>query len=446
MKLRIDSALWNKVVDQLLARDDVESAGMFFAEKLDTASEPVAVIREGFVLPENAYSVRRLDRLQIDPVAINRLVRPARDRGLSIFTIHTHPGGAEPWFSWADDHGDLRLMPSFEVQIPGVPHGSIVVVPNRSARARVHRRGEFSDISLMIVGEHVSSSLAPAAGADETFSRQELALGEAGQARLRQLKVGVVGAGGTGSFAALELAHQGVAEIVVMDGDLVERSNLSRILGARVADIGVTPKVEVVARYVAESGLPVSVVPIAERLLGEAQLRYLRGCDVVFSCVDRHTPRALMNRLAYSALVPVIDMGTAFRVNEAGSIVGDSGRVVVVGPGRPCLGCWGHIDPSALRVEALSESDRQREVAAGYVSGAAVPQPSVIAFNSMVAGAAVVELLRLAAGFGDAAKTIDRLAFSFVQPSVRSNRLDGSTRCRLCGGETGGESSPLEAS
>lgn len=432
MKLRIAQHLWTRVLDQLLAREDVESAGMFFAESLDARPEPVAVIREGFVLPNEAFTIRQVDRLQIDPVAINRLVRPARDRGLSVITVHTHPGAKEPWFSWADDHGDLRLMPSFEVQIPDVVHGSMVVVPGRRARARVHRAGEFADVPLWIVGDHLESSLATRGEADETFARQELALGEAGQARLRRLRVGVVGAGGTGSIIALQVAHMGVAELVVMDGDLVERSNRPRILGTRPGDVGVTPKVEVIARYVEECGLQTAVAPVPEHLVGEEQLRRLRACDVVFSCVDRHTPRAMLNRLAYAALVPVIDMGTAFRVDRAGAIVGDSGRVVVVGPGRPCLGCWGHIDPGALRTEALTGPERDEEVRAGYITGATVAQPSVIAFNCMVAGAATVELLRLAAGFGDPSRTVDRLSLSFVAPGVRPNRLEASARCRTC--------------
>jgi len=63
-------------------------------------------------------------------------------------------------------------------------------------------------------------------------------------------------------------------------------------------------------------------------------------------------------------------------VNEAGTIVGDAGRVVVVGPGRPCLACWGHLDPAALRMEALDEETRARGVAEGYIDGAVAPQPA----------------------------------------------------------------------
>lgn len=70
------------------------------------------------------------------------------------------------------------------------------------------------------------------------------------------------------------------------------------------------------------------------------------------------------------------DLGVAFRVNEAGTIVGDAGRVVVVGPGRPCLACWGHLDPAALRMEALDEETRARGVAEGYIDGAVAPQPA----------------------------------------------------------------------
>ncbi len=435
MKLRIAEALWARLANELLRRDDVETAGLLLAERLETADGGVVFrVTDTVVVPDDGYQVRRRDQLRIDPVALNRLVRPARDRGLSVFTVHTHPGGSEPWFSWADDHGDRRLMPSFDAQLDG-PHGSLVLVPTRRALARAWVRDDFATLPFRVVGARVTSPSADVVEAHaEVFARQVLALGSAGQERLRRSRVGVVGFGGTGSPAAIQLAHLGVGEIVVMDGDDLEHPNRSRILGSRASDVG-SPKVDVFARYVEESGLPVKVRTVHAYLRGEAELRELRGCDVVLSCVDRHSPRALLNRLAYEALVPVIDMGTAFRVDGRGKLIGDAGRVVVVGPGRPCLACWGHIDPGALRVEALAEEDLRRETAEGYVSGARVEQPSVVAFNTMVAGAAVVELLRLLAGFDEDGDPVLRLAFAFRDGTVRRNVLGGEGRdlCRLCG-------------
>jgi hypothetical protein len=79
-------------------------------------------------------------------------------------------------------------------------------------------------------------------------------LGDAGQAVLRNLHVAVIGLGGTGSVAFAKLAHLGVGRITVVDGDRVESSNVSRILGATANDIGVTWKVDVAARYAAAVG------------------------------------------------------------------------------------------------------------------------------------------------------------------------------------------------
>jgi hypothetical protein len=166
--------------------------------------------------------------------------------------------------------------------------------------------------------------------------------------------------------------------------------------------------------------------------VGPAHERLLASCDLIVACVDRQTPRALLNRVAYRHLVPVIDLGNAFRVNAGGNIVADAGRVVVVGPGRPCLGCWGHLDPHALRVEALSAADRESEVRAGHIEGAVEAQPSVMAFNTFVAGAGVAELLRLATAFAGAASPPLRLAFSFADGTVRRNSLTGNPRCAIC--------------
>lgn len=132
----------------------------------------------------------------------------------------------------------------------------------------------------------------------------------------------------------------------------------------------------------------------------------------------------------------MIDLGTVFRVDAAGAVVGDAGRVVIVGPERPCLACWGHLDAHALRIEALSPADFESEVRAGYIEGAAEAQPSVMPFNTFVAGAGVAELVRLVTAFAGADSQPLRLAFSFTDGTVRRNGLAGSARCKICGGES----------
>ena len=125
-------------------------------------------------------------------------------------------------------------------------------------------------------------------------------------------------------------------------------------------------------------------------------------------------------------------MGSAFRVDTDGRITAGSGRVVVVGPGRRCLACWGHIDPNRMRVESLPEKDRAREVEDGYIDGAEIAQPRVVAFNTTVAGAAVVELMRLVTAFAGADNPPMRLSFDFETGTVRRNCLAQEHACRIC--------------
>lgn len=433
MKIRIAEHLWNSFSRQLLARKDVESAGLLIGEPLSTPTGTIVVVREPVIIADDAFQIRRRDQISIDPVALNRLTRPARDRGWSVFTVHTHPGASEPWFSAADDAGDARLMPSLHRQIPGAPHGSIVLVDNGSVVARTFdSHGVCRPIDLNVVGRVLAAANMRDEVDEPWFARQALALGARGQSVLRRLRVGIVGLGGIGSIVSLQLAHLGVGELVLIDGDLVEASNLSRIAGATKADVGRTHKVEVAARYARSLGL-VRTIECVARFLAPDLEPLLASCDVILSCVDRQTPRAILNRVAYDSLVPVIDLGTVFRVDVAGTIVADAGRVVVIGPGRPCLACWGHLDPHALRIEAMSDADRESEVRAGYIEGAEEPQPSVVAFNTCVAGAGAVEFVRLATAFAGAGAPPLRLAFSFTEATVRRNTVSANPRCAICG-------------
>lgn len=433
MKMKILASDWRPFVDNLCARTDVESAGIILAERL---YDGTLLARQLTPLADAAYAIRQRNRIRIDPIALNRLVRPARERGLSVLTAHTHPGADEAWFSTADDLGDSVLMPSLFAQMDG-PHGSLVIATNSlavAARAWIAPEDPTS-VALHLVGRTLRVLASDGEQVEqEWFDRQRLALGEAGQRVLRQIHVGIVGLGGTGSATFTQLVHLGVGHITVIDGDRVETTNISRIIGARTADAGVTWKVDVAARYAANVGLGTAVTIHRGHLGTDISPSILDGCDAVFSCVDTHLPRALLNRLAYEKAVLLFDMGSAFRM-FAGTPLEGAGRVVVTGPGRPCLACWGHIDPNRIRNESLPPDERLRQQAEGYVAGADVPQPSVVAFNTQVSGAAVVEFLRCVTEFAGADDPPDRLSFDFGSGSVRRNRLAGDRGCKICRSE-----------
>lgn len=435
MLIRIEEGMWAAMTAHLLERTDVESAAILLAETIKGDGPMVIAVRSWAPVPDDGYLIRRIDQIRIDPVAINRLVRPARERGLTVLTVHSHPMALDAWFSHADDLGDARLLPSFACQMPGVPHGSLVVARSGAVAARALVNDNLVDAEVRIVGRTLATKTATHADeqGDDRFSRQVLALGADGQRALRALRVGVVGLGGVGSVVCAQLAHLGVGEIVAVDGDRVEASNVSRIFGVQREDVGQVFKTEVARRYVERTGLPVAMHPVANYIERRDDARRLAGCDVIVSCVDRYTPRALLNRLAYEALVPVIDMGSGFRVDLSGRVVGAAGRVVIVGPGRRCLACWGHLDPDALRVEALPADERAELAEEGYVTGADVPQPSVMPFNTMIAGAAVIELLRLITAFAGADQPPQRLAFDFAEGTVRRNGLADPSVCQTCG-------------
>lgn len=431
MKLRVLESQWTPFVNTLCARRDVETAGIILAERLH--GDDVLLAKQFLTVPDSGYAIRRKDQLRIDPITFNRLIRPARDRGLSVLTIHTHPGSTEPWFSRADDMGDSRLIPSLFVQMPG-PHGSAVIAGDSGKTvARVWlENGIKKDLDIQIVGKVSHFSASAKTTTQSWFDRQRLALGEAGQEILRNLHVAVIGLGGTGSVAFAQLAHLGIGRITVIDGDLVESSNVSRIIGATADDVAVTLKVDVAARYAHALGLGTTVTVLPGNLSAGVNDSALEGCDIILSCVDRHMPRALLNRVAYAKAIPVIDMGTAFRIDMTGKVIGGAGRVVIIGPGRRCLACWGHIDPTKMRIESLPPAERTKEAAEGYISGADIPQPSVIAFNTMVAGAAIAELLRITTHFAGADEPPARLSFDFLSGTVRRNTLPTSEYCSIC--------------
>ena len=131
----------------------------------------------------------------------------------------------------------------------------------------------------------------------------------AGQARLKESRVLIVGTGGLGTPAAQYLAGAGVGSIRLVDDDHIALSNLPRQLAYAEGDIGEL-KVEVLARRLREANGEIAVDAHCARFSSDTALQLLEGVDIVLDATDSLQARLDIDRATYAAGLPWI-MGAA---------------------------------------------------------------------------------------------------------------------------------------
>jgi molybdopterin/thiamine biosynthesis adenylyltransferase/rhodanese-related sulfurtransferase len=129
-------------------------------------------------------------------------------------------------------------------------------------------------------------------------------VGTAGQVKLLESKVLLIGAGGLGSPAALYLAAAGVGTLGIVDFDVVEASNLQRQVIHSTERLGVK-KVDSARQSIQALNPDVKVVAIDEMLLADNVDRLIAGYDVILDGTDTFETRYLLNDAAVAAGIPV---------------------------------------------------------------------------------------------------------------------------------------------
>ena len=154
-------------------------------------------------------------------------------------------------------------------------------------------------------------------------------VGEAGQAKLLQAKVLLLGAGGLGAPAGLYLAAAGVGTLGLVDDDVVDESNLQRQVIHNTTRVGM-PKVESAARTINDLNPDVKVVQHKLRLTSENVLDVIRGYDLIVDGTDNFQTRYLLNDASLILDKPVVNA----------SIFQFEGQVTVFKPFEgPCYRC-----------------------------------------------------------------------------------------------------------
>ncbi|GEM55650.1 tRNA threonylcarbamoyladenosine dehydratase [Flavobacterium branchiophilum NBRC 15030 = ATCC 35035] len=121
--------------------------------------------------------------------------------------------------------------------------------------------------------------------------RAALLFKEEGLQNLKKAHVLVVGLGGVGSFAAEFLARAGVGNMTIVDGDVVDITNINRQLPALHSTVGI-PKIEVVGSRLLDINPDLNLIKIQEFLSPEKAFDIISAeYDYVLDCIDSITPK-----------------------------------------------------------------------------------------------------------------------------------------------------------
>lgn len=423
-----------------------ETGCILLLARSDYPARPSLLVTEIMAPEADDLAERAEDGLVFASEFLRRALLRVRSLNLAGFlTVHTHPhSDKHVGFSPYDDENDPALMQNlYELKPDGV-FGS-VVLGKQSIAARIWRALAMKADplnELVIVGERLNylpltgKPTPPVPPASALFDRSLALTSDSALARLTQLRIGVVGASGTGSLMAELLVRAGAGEIVLFDFDAIEESNLNRVLHARRQDADACAnKAQRLAQALNELGLPTKIVAAP---LGDIRQRAtaldLRGCDVLFGCVDRDWPRLVLCEIAHQYLIPYIDLGTEIGIGN-GELHSLDSRVSYIAPGRACLICSGIISLERVRLESLAKAECGRIIAMGYSEDIRINAPAVMELNMRAASYGGLLLRHLLQPFLDSPLPT-HIKESLTNFSARAVQHQQRADCVICGDST----------
>jgi len=233
-------------------------------------------------------------------------------------------------------------------------------------------------------------------------------IGEAGQQKLLETKVLLLGAGGLGSPAAMYLAAAGVGTLGIVDMDVVDASNLQRQILHNVDRIG-ERKVDSAKKTLTELNPDVDVVTYDVRLGADNILDIIDGYDVIVDGTDNFPTRYLLNDASLVKRIPVVH----------GSIFRFEGQVTVFEPYEgPCYRCLLPEPPPAELAPSCAEAG-----VLGVLPG-------------IVGSIQGLEAIKVALDLGD--PLVGRLlAYDALEESFRTFKVRRDPACPACGENAG---------
>ncbi len=412
--LAVERTRWNEIFTRLNTQAPKEACAFVLARP-SIGTLRTTVILGSVVWSREGEVKATPEKLEISADYISRALDVAADAGpmVGLCLIHTHPdtksGEGTAEFSPRDDWYEQRLFPTVVGSRPEAISASVVLNRKGEVDGRIWWRGTKgpatqSAHAVRIVGPELTVLETPASPwrdhADPTVMDRSTRLwGSDGRRRLQNLRVGVVGGGGTGSLVTFATSTMGVGKLRIWDKDVAGKENRHRTAGITKEFIG-KPKVralKALAEAVATAD-PFSMEVYEDWATTEIGLRQLKDCDIVFCCVDKFAPRVPINDLAYAHLIPTVDMASWIHPDRNGKIDALMTHAHVWSPGIPCAWCRETLTSYRLTQEAQGRQNGiEKRIPYGIpIEATDGEEPSVLPLNMLGVSLALIEFMQVA--------------------------------------------------
>lgn len=395
--IRIADGVFERVRTHVEDFSRGEEAGFLICAESRVPRGHILLVREWHPVPETAIARNAGGSVLSWSAEFNsEILQRALDLDATPVLVHSH-GSPSPRFSNDDRAKERPLFGALSRMVDPLPTGSLLLgVGDAAGSFWLGGSNELRFRRLVVVSDTIDTWYSaehppPSARVRRRLDRQAVAIGPASDAKLARAQVAVLGLSGGGSHVIQQLAHQGIGTLIPIDDQLVDETNLGRLVGATEADVDVTSKVALAKRVACGIDASIDVDGVEERFPSHATISALKEADVVVACLDRFDAREAVNTFCRRYLIPLVDVGMSIR-SAGEQLATADGQVIVSLPGYPCPRCYFITDA----VLARERTDRPP----GYDDNPDAPgDPQVVSMNGVLASEACNSVLDLITGY-----------------------------------------------
>jgi molybdopterin/thiamine biosynthesis adenylyltransferase len=356
--IRIPEKLYDNIYADLLRPHKFasERVGFTFSKtKILENGEIIICMNEYTPIDDGNYIMAPSVGAKFNSLAITNAIGYGRKHKKGIFHTHLHElSKRDPEFSFTDLEHLPPIVESANRIVKEEIHG-LFLLSQTTLSALVWIPGEegyrkVDQISIVGATLKLSFPSNPLRLQKlERYNRQSF-LGEYSEAIFSRIRVGIVGLGGGGSHIVQQLAHLGIKHYSLFDDDVVDESNLNRLVSATLLDFENSVSKFDVAKRTIES-LHKDANIRGGNIKWELDADSIDSCDIVIGCLDTLHVRRDLEAESRRYLIPLIDIGMGIDRPEDGP-ASIYGQVHLSLPGECCLICRGFLNQDDLTKEA----------------------------------------------------------------------------------------------